>query len=1738
MAVSLTSNTFNTTYKDDFLDSDNYHRILFNAGKALQARELTQLQTIINREVERFGRNIFKEGALVRPGGVVLETKREFIKLVNGSTDFNDIQVGDTFNATNPNGVIFDVIEKLPASSSDPTNEPDTLYVRYTNTTAGTAGTNTPIRVADGATLNGPNGKVVTAAASNATGTGTKVSVNEGDYFVQGHFVFADQQSLIVSRYTSNPTKDVGFKIVENIISSSDDASLFDNQGATPNIAAPGADRYQIKLTLTTRDQVLATENFVYLAKIDNGKIVDQIAKEDIYNTIGDFIALRTKEESGDYVVSPFRASFNNLNDSNLSLDVSSGVAYVDGYRISVPQQTITVPKARSTVELTNQKIPAGYGNYVRVKTGQTFQKGLPNIDTLEKQNLRDATGYGGNTIGTARVRNIEEDGGNLRFYLLDVRMNIDKSFGDTRSIGIDATSFADIELESGVATLKETNNNSLIFPLPNKSPTLQEGITASTLDYDFRALVRGTASGGTVTFNAPDNSTFSGAIVDYVSSAVDSAVNPTGNHFKLDFTGQTTGGPSIEGSGAQNGKVYEMVATFTNTLSSANNIRTKTLAESTLTVNYNTATGTGDSTGGGQNFIDLGKADCYKLVHARISDSNGADVSNLFTFDDGQRDNYYARGRLLQKPGTTVATNNIFIRFQHFNHTANPQGSVQTPAFFNAESYKDAFTTPTMFDPARTGNNAYTAIPSFQKADGTVISLRDAFDFRPVQGSHANSTYFNADYDSSNGIINYLPRPTSSIGADITHFKRRKDKLIAVVTNTKDDRDGAGKVILQQGVSSIDDAQEPNTPTGSLTLYNFNLNPFTFNESDLTSEFISNKRFTMQDIGRLENRINKIEELTTLNLLELDASSVSVIDSAGLERTKSGFLADNFSDEKFSDTINDDYKASVDFDRLTLRPQVWPKSVRMAYNSSNATNIVNKGDFLLLNINSHINLINQDLATETVNVNPFAVITNEGHLEMSPSSDDWVEVDYIADNVVNAPDNVTRRRTRNTFQNLANWRNSWFGTRTGGTGVGSRVDVIVSSDVVRDTIADRLLEVTIIPWMRSRKIGFRAQGLQPQTQYYAFFGNQSMADWVKSTTFSRAILDTDEDGNIYNNVTSHPDGSSTLITDAEGKIEGTFVIPSTPSLRFRTGTQQFKLLNITANNDADATSIAITDFSSQGIIETRQRTVRVTRNIVTDQLVQQQRPRDPLAQSFRVDHVENPNGVFISQIGLFFESKDTTVPVQVQIRAMEAGVPTGFPIPGAVKFLSPSSVNVQPLSSANITNVRAAETIFEFDEPVYLSPGVDYAVVIMAESVAYNVYVTQTGQFIIGSTEARITKQPTLGSLFLSQNARTWTPDQNRDLMFRIKRADFASSGNVVLSNNNLSRYALDQVDPFESENSTKNLRIFHQGHGFSVGDRVQILGLPSAAYNGVQHSDINGQRQITKADWTGYTVEVGGSANFNTTGRFGGTGTTVTQNLYFDTFFPSIQTLIPDQTTLTSGVKTTRATSYADETSKRTSGSNFYSKSGVFTDITLNEFNTLNSPKVVLSDSNESILLAGAKSFDLQLSLTTSDSKVSPVIDMQRASLIGFENIIDKQVSAGSGGNIPISFVDETSSIGGSSAAKHITTPIELASAAVGLKIILAASRPGAADFKVYFRTATADEVITSKPFVEIAKEADLPPDEDGLTFRDYEYLAGGQIGNLSSFTQFQIKIVMETTNSSRVPVFKDLRAIALVT
>ena len=106
----------------------------------------------------------------------------------------------------------------------------------------------------------------------------------------------------------------------------------------------------------------------------------------------------------------------------------------------------------------------------------------------------------------------------------------------------------------------------------------------------------------------------------------------------------------------------------------------------------------------------------------------------------------------------------------------------------------------------------------------------------------------------------------------------------------------------------------------------------------------------------------------------------------------------------------------------------------------------------------------------------------------------------------------------------------------------------------------------------------------------------------------------------------------------------------------------------------------------------------------------------------------------------------------------------------------------------------------------------------------------------------------------------------------------------------------------------------------------------------------------------------------------------------------------------------------------------------------------------------------------------------------------------------------------------------------PVILEQDAVGLKIVLSANRPSEADFLVYYRTASGDEVLSDQTWVLSNQETNNPSDSNPRIFREYRYLVGGLGGNLSAFTQFQVKVVFRSTNSAKAAVIRDLRVIAL--
>jgi len=1646
--ADFTNKTFKETYRDFYNPEDSYHRVLFNSGRALQARELIESQTIIQEEIARFGRNIFKEGALVNPGGATVNNKLEYIRL-DATSIIDPTLVGETLT----NGTIeFKVIEALESTATDPA----TLYVQYTDTSGVTDTTKAP-RVASLDTLTRPDTSTLTVIDDSsdpipASGRSTKAYFAAGDFFVQGHFVYMEGGSSFIDKYSSLPTTDIGFLIQQSIITVNEDIDLYDNQGDVPDTTAPGADRYQIKLVPTTRDQVEVEENFVFIARVVEGVITREVSTFDAYNRINDLLAQRTKEESGNYVVEQFKAIFEEKDATNLNLDVTEGIAYVDGYRLEIGTTDINVPKARDLITKTNEPVPAAYGNYVYID--EALSEGFGRFATFGHQRLKNSTG---NYIGYCNVRGVQQDSVGTRLYIFNIRMD------PIPPGGVGYYSFSDVDvMEDNIpgggseiklvdSVIHEASNNNLLFPLPRTSPSI-DPITAN---YTIQRYTRQTAVNQEISLSGTEQS-------QWVICETDGPILSISPNSSGTYTGLTSG------QDYDIAYYVELSNVQPRTKQIATGVKTQTIPSADWQARP----------------VFTGEVDGIALQSVKYRDdvntdwADAEDITHQFTLDGGQRDNFYDQIVVYVKSGYVIphgGDSEIQVTYTYYDQQDDG-------VFFTASSYVD---------------DTYESIPDHTTATGQVISMRDVLDFRPSRAF----TYL-GEFD----VRAELPQNASAITINsIQYYLPRIDILVANATDSRGDI-GFGELQVIQGESNVI-PREPEIPTGSMALYKFRLNPYTFGTADLTSTFIPNKRFTMKDIGKLEQRIGDLYELTTLSLLESNTNSLTVLDASGNTRTKTGFIADNFSSFTFSDINNDNYRASIDPQGL-LKPSFRENSVRLSYSTDNVNAVEKHGDLVTLPY-TDVNLVSQVLATDTMNVNPFAVLTQTGHMELSPSSDEWVETRTLPPIM-----QTTVRRLENFDADL--WINSSEGRGSNNIG-NSGLFTTIPRDVsfrettrsIQDFIGEQVADVEVIPFMRSRRIHFTAKGLRPNTKMFAYFGDKEVSSWVRQeTTVSRFSDDPTEFGSQYANETGYPSvlgGATPLQTDANGELIGSFFLPNTPSINFRTGTQEFKLLDVSLNDENEATVTTRSTYTSTGSIESVQRTVRSTR------VVQPRAGRqDPLAQTFFVDQIENPNGLFLTKARIFMSTKDDNIPLQVQIRPVENGIPTTRIVPGAVKFIDPVDIAIAT-DPETIEDVQGSPTIVEFDEPIYLTSGEEYAIILLAESVGYNAYIAETYKNIIGSREDRVTRQPTLGSLFLSQNGFTWTPDQTKDLMFELDRADFDTSGDLVLDNASLPKVTL-QSNPIDTTQGSSIVKIYQEGHGFSHNDTVSISDVPNAI-GGVPSTDFEGTFLVSNPTWDGYNITVSTTATSSSNG--GGDDVTASQQVYYDEFVPQIQAVTPNATSITAKLFSPTVSSYGDFRSTNQFGYGLPVGLVNAKSVFLNDYNTNTFPSVVASSDNAS----GSETMKFNLSLSTDDSKVSPVIDLQRVSTLALENVIDNN-----------------------DAAQHITVPVVIDESSVGLKVIFAANRPSPSNFDVYVRVAVDEDALAAtdgtddnnfiSEWVQATIDKELPSDENPSTYRDYEYTI-----DTEQFTAFQVKIVMHSSNSSKSPVIRDLRVIALV-
>ena len=1791
MSTTFNKSTFATTYKDDFDSADNFHRILFNSGRALQARELTQMQTIIQEEIARFGRNIFKEGAAVNPGGPSVDRHAEFVKLdtsVNTLPADTSTLLGLEFTGAT-SSIKARVIRVEDAIDTDPA----TLYVQYTDTnTSGLAGS-VPVRFSAGETINS-GGTALSVQTTNtianpATGQGTILHVSGGDFFVRGHFVFASPQSLVVSKYTSSGTATVGFTIAEDIVTSGDDTSLFDNQGATPNTASPGADRYRIRLTLVNKTSVTASDNFVYFCDIVDGEIEEVVTGTEDYNKINDVLALRTKEESGNYIVRPFRVTFEDDSasgsTSNLIANISAGTVYLNGYRVNKERPSkLTISKPRTTVTNNNEAIGVDYGAYFVFPpnggdNGHVDIAAAAGLANFELVNLHNSNP---DLIGTARVKSIQQVGGELRLYLMDIQLKglarggVNHQISDvfyierhgdfdtaSHKFAVQQRTSSSIGVSGGV--LFEANKNSLLFPTQRPRPKSISDVSFAVvrqIDDSANAPSAGTHPSISLSLSA-SGETFTDTNNWIITSAVTGdritnfSVSGTGTQ-SATITSTTNNGNGGLDSGAKH-NIFARINKGSATR------RTKTLTETTIT-------GTIDSDGENLRFVKIPHADIFEVISIKQTDSDGVDLSHNFTLDNGQRPNFYQHGKLVLKRDTTPPSGTIFSRLKFFAHGASGD-------FFSVNSYD--------------GTVDYENIPDFQISGRKSINLREVIDLRSVRDSDGvgiRHQYLSPDSNGSDsaggvavlGVVGgtyakkvEIPAAGETITADIEYYLPRADKI--VVNNEAEFSVVSGK----DGFA----LQQPPTPENNLLLFNLAINGYGVNDSDLTLGVSQYKRFRMQDIARIEKRLDNLAETTALSLLEQSADARLILDSNGVSRSKLGILADNFRNRLLSDHEDPMYRASINPTTNTLHPAFSNNQIPLIYDSAKSTNTVIKGDNIYLHYTED-SAISQRMISGVENVNPFAVVSGEGHLTLSPTSDVWVDTETRTTPAVpqtrnDFPEPVqigiptfgnTQGLMPPTFAPALNLGAIWnwegidlsgaipnfganFGQDAGGMGTGSGLGGVsgvgtgpgvsffdnfnfgtgeagaggdfgvrvVSNSTINEIVGDREVSLTAIPFMRPRLVFFRAEGLRPNTRYFPFFDGVKVDDYVNTTVSFTNVAGQTYVGNQYRGTTIHPSGSTTVVTDANGKVDGSFLLPNNDSLRFRSGDREFKLLDISIDDQTSATSRASAIFTSSGTLQTTTVTLRPPEPVPQVDV----NWLDPLAQTFRVSA---PSGMFVTKIQTYFKAKDTTVPVRLELRPVVNGAPSSDDIiPGSVVVLAPSAV--QTAVSQTQASALSSPTTFTFDEPIFLEYDEEYAIVLLSDCNSYEAYVGETYEFQLGSTEKRIDRQPSLGSLFKSQNGTTWTPDQTKDLAFDLFKAQFTTAGGTVVFENSVVPDMLLSNNPISTDSGSRTISVLAPDHGFIVGDTVSITGFDSAGTGLLNGIDSEGRvndftHTITAVDGFGYQVELTDSAT--ATGFVGGARVKSSRQILFDTVIPQFDTLVPQDTNVTVDAKFTTGRSLAGAETRGTKDTAF---SG---DLAIKEANNFSAPRIVGTTAFETANIgSGEKSVTIQTAFSTTRADVSPVIDLQRTGIITISNRIDNQVVSGATAgtsNTPITYIGEDSD--GSSLSKHITKVVNLIEPASNVTILLNARKPSSSNFQVWVRVADAEENILEKSWTQGVQIGNVPKSE--LTFQDYEFTNNGKFLT-ESFMSYQVKIVMTSTNSSTPPLFRDLRVIA---
>lgn len=613
-------------------------------------------------------------------------------------------------------------------------------------------------------------------------------------------------------------------------------------------------------------------------------------------------------------------------------------------------------------------------------------------------------------------------------------------------------------------------------------------------------------------------------------------------------------------------------------------------------------------------------------------------------------------------------------------------------------------------------------------------------------------------------------------------------------------------------------------------------------------------------------------------------------------------------------------------------------------------------------------------------------------------------------------------------------------------------------------------------------QIEFTTSMLKPNTRLYAFFDGRD--------------------------VTSHV-SPNPLITNSYGEANGIFTIPNNSSMKFAAGQKEFKLTDSPNNSSDSETTSATATYIYTGTTENPDNPNIDASSVWEDFNM------EPMIQSF---YCNENGGMYISKVGLYFYAKDMNNSILFQIREVADDKVTSTYIGGSNVVINPATINL----SADPLN--ETPTWIEFPNPIYLQEGKEYAIYMVTNSTNYILHMVDYGK---QTADVTASKDISVRSYIKYVGVNNWVRDNSRGLKFKIQKCKFDTTQTYTLAlsedlSSTASRLLAD--NSISITNGSNVVTVYDPEHSFNVGGRITLSGLdPSGTTGGISNQYINGLHKITAVTWNSYSFNNYIENNIETVYNafstpisplYFGTGITTDYDLQYDRLILNNNAITLSGTHLKYNIRGVNGQSVdGGEIPYTFDGSNHYIEPKV-------EYRP-EQVKKIASYRNSQDLLGGAKSLRINASFKTDNENISPIIDKYNTNAIAVEFLINNQNN------------NETANNNEDGCSRMIFKTVNLYEQATGIMVSFFGSVQANASVSAYYKAlpVASNDSIDSLEWVSMPMENDPIKSTSEDDFQQYTYKTDG----ISPFKAFKIKLVMNSTDSTKVPLIGKFAAIA---